>query len=339
VNVVALQNSFHPVKDYLEGCTWDGVKRVETLLVDYMGAEDTEYTRTVTRKVLAAAVARIYRPGCKFDYMLTLRGAQGLGKSSFIGLLGGPWFSDTLTTVQGKEALEQIQGVWIMEVGELAGMRKAEVESIKLFLSKRSDRFRPAYGRRLQEYPRQCIFIGSTNETQFLRDTENRRFWVVDTPNEPPRNFWDELTPETVRLIWAEAMELYKAGEPLYLSKEMERVAREVQETYEEENPRVGIVAAYLDRKLPADWSTMDLYARRAWLETDAEGNEERRTVCSLEIWAEALGQSPDKLDRYAGKDVRDIMAKLPQWKHQGNAKITAGPYGRQRYFERKVEE
>ena len=339
VNVVALQNAFHPVKEYLESCEWDGVKRVETLLVDYMGAEDNDYTRTVTRKVMAAAVARIYKPGCKFDNMLTLRGAQGLGKSSFIGLLGGQWFSDTLTTVQGKEALEQIQGVWIMEVGELAGMRKAEVESIKQFLSKRTDRYRPAYGRRLQEFPRQCIFIGSTNETQFLRDTTgNRRFWVVDTPNEPPKDFWEELTPETVRQIWAEAVALFKAGEPLYLSKEMEKVAREVQEAYEEENPQVGIVAAYLERKLPADWPTMDLYARRQWLESSAEGTEERATVCSLEIWAEALGQSPDKMDRYAGKDVRDIMARLPEWKHKGNAKITAGPYGRQRYFERRVE-
>ena len=339
VNVVALQNAFHPVKDYLESCEWDGEKRVETLLIDYMGAEDNEYTRTVTRKVMAAAVARIYRPGCKFDNMLTLRGAQGLGKSSFIGLLGGQWFSDTLTTVQGKEALEQIQGVWIMEVGELAGMRKAEVEAIKLFLSKRSDRYRPAYGRRLQEFPRQCIFIGSTNESQFLRDnTGNRRFWVVDTPHKPLKDFWEELTPETVRQIWAEAVALYKAGEPLYLSKEMEKVAREVQETYEEENPQVGVVAAYLERLLPQDWASMDLYTRRQWLESSAEGTEPRQTVCSLEIWAEALGQSPDKMDRYGSKEVRDILARLPEWQHQGNAKITAGAYGRQRFYRRSVE-
>jgi hypothetical protein len=118
----------------------------------------------------------------------------------------------------------------------------------------------------------------------------------------------------------------------------MERVAREVQELYEEENPQVGIVAQYLERKLPVDWPNMDLYARRQWLESSAEGTEERRTVCSLEVWAEALGQNPDKLDRYAGKDVRDIMARLPEWKHQGNARITTGPYGRQRYFKRRVE-
>ena len=336
VNVVAGENKFHPVREYLESCTWDGVPRVETLLVDYLGAEDTPYTRAVTRKALAAAVARIFRPGCKFDYMLTIRGRQGLGKSAIIAKLGGEWFSDTFSTMQGKEAYEQVLGVWIMEVGELAGMRKAEAETIKLYISKQSDRFRPAYGRRLQEFPRQCIFIGTTNETQFLRDTTgNRRFWVVDTPNVPARDMWKELTPETVRLIWAEAVELYRKGEPLYLPKELEQAAREIQEAYEEENPKAGIVAEYLDRLLPEGWETQDIYTRRQWLETDAKGTTRRTSVCTLEIWAEALGNNPDKLDRYAAKEIRDIMASLPEWRHQGNKRVTVGPYGRQRYYER----
>ena len=339
VNVVAKQNAFHPVREYLDGCVWDGVPRVETLLIDYLGAEDNAYTRAVTRKAMAAAVARIYRPGCKFDYMLTLRGRQGLGKSALIAKLGGQWFSDTFTTMQGKEAYEQVLGVWLVEVGELAGMRKAEAETIKLFISKTSDRFRPAYGRRLQEFPRQCIFIGTTNETQFLRDTTgNRRFWVVDTPNDPERDMWDELTPETVALIWGEAVEMYKAGEKLYLAKDLERVAREVQETYEEENPRAGIVAEYLERLLPEGWDDQDLYTRRQWLETDAVGTVQRTTVCSMELWAEALGQNPDKFDRYAGKELRDIMAKWPEWRSSGNKIRTIKPYGRQRYFERTVD-
>lgn len=337
VNVVAQQASFHPVREYLDSCTWDNVPRVETLLIDYLGAEDNEYTRAVTRKTLAAAVARIYRPGCKFDYMLTLRGRQGLGKSALIAKLGGPWFSDTFTTMQGKDAYEQVQGVWIMEVGELAGMRKAEAETIKLYISKQRDRFRPAYGRRLQEFPRQCIFIGTTNETQFLRDTTgNRRFWVVDTPNEPTKSLWDNLTPETVRLIWAEAVEIYKSGEALYLPRELEQVAREVQESYEEENPKAGIIVDYLDRLLPENWPNMDTYSRRQWLETGGEGTAQRQTVCTLEIWAEALGGNPDKLDRYAAKEIRDIMATLPDWQHRGNARTTARPYGRQRYYERR---
>lgn len=337
VNVVALQNKFHPVREYLDGCAWDGVPRIETLLVDYLGAEDTAYTRAVTRKALVAAVARIFNPGCKFDYMLTLRGRQGIGKSALIAKLGGRWFSDSFTTLQGKDAYEQVLGVWIMEVGELAGMRKAEAETIKLYISKQVDRFRPAYGRRLQEFPRQCIFIGTTNETQFLRDaTGNRRFWVVDTPNEPQHSLWDELTPETVRCIWAEAVELYRAGEALYLPRELEEAAREVQETYEEENPRAGIVQDYLERRLPPDWDIMDLLARRQWLEGTQEGTVQRTTVCTMEIWAEALGGNPDRLDRYAGKEIREIMERMPGWRHNGNKRATIRPYGRQRYYERR---
>ena len=339
VNVVAKQNAFHPVRDYLDACEWDGVPRVETLLIDYLGAEDNEYTRAVTRKALVAAVARIYKPGCKFDYMLTLRGRQGLGKSALIAKLGGKWFSDSFTTLQGKDAYEQVLGVWIMEVGELAGMRKAEAETIKLYISKQVDRFRPAYGRRTQEFPRQCVFIGTTNESQFLRDsTGNRRFWVVDTPNDAPRDMWDDLTPEKVALIWGEAVQMYRKGEQLYLPKELERIAREVQEAYEEENPRVGIVAAYLDRLLPEGWDDLDLYTRRQWLETDAVGTVPRTRVCTLEIWAEALGGNPDKLDRYASKDIRDILAKLPEWRRRGNERAYIKPYGQQRYFERRVD-
>lgn len=341
LNTVAQANKFHPVREYLDSCTWDGVQRIETLLIDYLGAEDNIYTRTVTRKTLVAAVARIYRPGVKFDYMLTLRGQQGLGKSSFIGRLGGEWYSDTFTTMQGKEAYEQIRGSWIIEVGELAGMRLAEVETIKLFISKQRDRYRPAYGRRVQDFPRQCIFIGTTNETAFLRDnTGNRRFWVVDTPNEPQRDFWEELTPETVRSIWAEAIEYYRRGEKLYLPPDVERLAREAQETYKEENPKAGLVAEYLDRLLPTDWKDKDLYDRRQWLESDNEGTEQRQTVSTIEIWAEALSGNPDKLDRYAVKEIGDILSGFPEWVRQsGNSRITVKPYGKQRYYKRRTAE
>ncbi len=337
LNVVAESRKFHPVRDYLDSCTWDGVPRLERLLVDYLGAEDSAYTRAVTRKAFTAAVARIYHPGCKFDYMLTLRGRQGLGKSALVRKLGGDWFSDSFTTMQGKESYEQVQGVWLMEIGELAGMRKAEAETIKLFISKTSDRFRPAYGRRIQEFPRQCIFIGTTNETQFLRDTTgNRRFWVVDTPNAPVRDMWEELTPEVVRLIWGEAVDSYKKGEPLFLPPELESAAREIQELYEEEDPRAGIVTQYLERKLPANWETMDLYSRRQWLEGSDPGTVERTTVCAYEIWAEALGQNPDRMESYEGKRIRSIMEQQPGWRHQGGLKITTGLYGRQRYYKKE---
>lgn len=337
-NVVASENSFHPVRQYLDSCVWDGVPRVDSLLISYLGAEDNAYVRAVTRKTLTAAVARIYRPGVKFDTMLTIQGRQGAGKSTLVAKLGKDWFSDTFSTMQGKEAYEQVMGVWIMEIGELAGMRKAEAETIKLYISKQSDRFRPAYGRRTQEFPRQCIFVGTTNETEFLRDTTgNRRFWIVDTPNDPELSVWKDLTPEIVDLVWAEAVAYYKQGEKLYLPPDLEAVAREVQTDYEEDNPRVGVVAEYLDRLLPEGWDKLDLYTRRQWLETDAKGVHRRDYVCNLEIWTEALGLSPDRYDRYAAKDVRDIMAKIPNWR-RANGRYYFPPYGQQRYFKR-VEE
>jgi hypothetical protein len=162
---------------------------------------------------------------------------------------------------------------------------------------------------------------------------------VVDTPNEAAKDMWEELTPETVKQVWAEAVELYKAGEDLYLPRKLEAVAREVQEAYEEENPRAGIIVDYLDRRLPAGWESMDLYARRSFLEGEAEGVTERQTVCIMEIWAEALNGNPDKLDRYAIKEIRDIMAGLPDWGRQKNKLTTIRPYGRQRYYERRTEE
>ena len=142
VNIVADAHSFHPVREYLSRCKWDGTPRVDTFLVDYMGAEDNAYTRAVTRKTLVAAVARVVRPGCKFDYMLTLKGAQGIGKSSIFRKLAGKWYSDTVNCFSGKESYEQARGIWIGEVGELAGMRKSEVDDIKNYLTKQEDRYR-----------------------------------------------------------------------------------------------------------------------------------------------------------------------------------------------------
>jgi predicted P-loop ATPase len=242
--------------------------------------------------------------------------------------------------MQGKDAYEQVQGVWIMEVGELAGMRKAEAETIKLYISKQVDRFRPAYGRRLQEFPRQCIFIGTTNEAQFLRDsTGNRRFWVVDTPNAPAKDMWEDLTPEAVKQIWAEAVELYREGEELYLPRELEGVARQVQEAYEEENPREGIVADYLDRLLPADWDDRDIYSRRQWLEGTEVGTVQRQAVCAMEVYVEALGGNPERMDRYAIKEVNDILAKMTDWQRQGTKQKTFKPYGRQKFYARRPTE
>src|SRR5690606_10347232 len=175
------KHRYDEVKEYLLSLQWDGKKRLDTLFVDYLGAEDTPYVRAVARKSLVAAVARVMRPGCKYDYMPILAGPQGIGKSTLLKTLGKKWFSDSLQTFEGKEASELVQGVWIIEVGELAGMSKSEVNAVKQFLSKTEDIYRMPYGRRTQAFPRRCVFFGTTNNDEFLRDpTGNRRFWPVD---------------------------------------------------------------------------------------------------------------------------------------------------------------
>lgn len=340
VNVSAQKHAFHPVREYLESCDWDGVPRVEELLIRYLGAEDNEYTRAVTRKHLVASVARIMRPGVKYDQVLAIRGKQGLGKSTLISRLGGPWYSDTFATVTGKEAYEQVQGVWVVEIGELAGMKKSEVETTKLFISKTEDRFRPAYGRRIESFPRQCTFWATTNELQFLRDTTgNRRWWVVDTPNNPTGDIWQELTPETVKLIWGEALEMWKKGEPLWLNRRLEDEARKVQAAYAEENAQAGIVEEYLDRLLPDDWETMDTWQRREWLKSGADGTRKRTTVCNLEIWSEALDGDPTRIERYNVKELQGIMESIGGWEYRTGKKKRIKPYGLQRYYERSAEE
>lgn len=339
VNVAAQKHVFHPVRDYLEGCVWDGVQRVDELLIRYLGAADTEYTRAVTRKHLVASVARIMRPGVKYDQVLTIRGRQGMGKSTLISRLGGAWYTDSFTTVVGKEAYEQVQGVWAVEIGELAGMKKSEVETTKLFISKVEDRFRPAYGRRIESFPRQCVFWATTNEESFLRDTTgNRRWWVVDTPNAPAGNVFEELTPETVRLIWGEAVELWRKGEPLWLEPRLDAEARRVQAAYAEENAQAGIVADYLDRLLPEDWDSKDTWERREWLASGQEGTVRRERVCHLEIWAEALGMDPAKLGRAELKELQGIMGAIPGWVYRPSSRLRLPIYGQQRIYERRNE-
>ncbi len=207
VVAVAAERAYHPVREYLEGLPeWDGIPRVDTLLIDYFGAADNSYTRAVSRKSMVAAIARIYQPGVKFDSVPILNGPQGIGKSTFYAKLAGEWFSDslTLTDMKDKSGPEKLQGYWILELGELAGMRKADIETVKSFISRVDDKYRASYGVNVESHPRQCIIVGTTNaETGFLRDiTGNRRFWPVRVPGNSKKKPW-QLTPEDERQIWA----------------------------------------------------------------------------------------------------------------------------------------
>ena len=332
------KNTYHPVRDYLNSLQWDGVKRLDTLLVEYFGAEDNVYSREAIRKMLVAAVARVFRPGCKFDLVLTLVGDQGSNKSTFIKKLGKEWFSDTFMTVQGKEALEQIQGAWLIEMAELSGLRKAEVEAIKHFISKQEDSFRPAYARTSETFMRQCVFFGTTNKKDFLTDPSgNRRFIPIDVNRyNVSKSVWDDLDQE-VDLIWSEAVELFKQGEPLYLSAEAEAIARVEQLKHSEVDDRKGLIEQFLDRPILANWDSLDVDSRRLhYSQHEVDGTIQRDFVCMAEIWCECLGKNKEDMSRYNTREINDILKGLQDWEYHTSTKNFA-IYGKQKYYSRKL--
>lgn len=331
------KQSFHPVKDYLNSLVWDGESRIDNLLIDYFGTDDNLYTREAIRKMLCGAVARILKPGTKYDLVLTLVGAQGSYKSTFIKKLGKDWTTDSFSTVQGKEAYEQIQGAWLVEIAELAGLRKAEVESVKHFISKQDDTFRPAYARTSETYQRQCVFFGTTNNKDFLRDPSgNRRFMPIDVIPERATKKVTEDLEEEVDQIWAEAVELYKAGEPLYLSAEAEAIARHEQSIHCEQDERTGLIGDYLDKGVTKEWDKMDVYDRRSFIaDHNKKGDIQRTHVCIAEIWCECLGKEKEDMNRYNTREINDIVRGMQGWQQSNSTKNFKG-YGKQKYYTRK---
>jgi predicted P-loop ATPase len=308
-----------------------------------LGAEDSTYTRAVTRKMLSGAVARVFNPGVKFDSVLVLVGPQGHGKSEIIKRLGRSWFSDTLTTIQGKEAYEQIQGFWLIEIPELQALKKADVETIKMFTSKSEDSYRAAYDRFTCTRKRQCVFFGTTNRFEFLKDqTGNRRFWPVDIyPEKATKKIFADLTDYEVGQIWAETMQIYSKGEKLYLdTDELETLARSEQDRHLDVDPMTGDVVAYLNMKLPEKWDKWGIYERRNYLNSDfgvrEEGVKTRDKVCIAEIWCEVYGYDKADLTRQKSRDISDIIMKTGEWERAKKTIKFGNNYGAQKGFLRK---
>ena len=335
--------SYHPIREFFETLPdWDGVERADTLLIDYLGAEDTPYVRAVTRKELCAAYCRVYHPGIKFDSMIVLNGDQGIGKSTLIAKLGGEWYSDSLnlSDMNDKTAAEKLQGYWIMEIGELAGMRKADLDKVKAFISRQDDKYRASFGRRVTPHPRQCVFFGTTNsQNGYLRDiTGNRRYWNVKVPGNGKYKPWD-MDEDTVKQVWAEVMVYAKAGEKLYLPPELEDYAKEEQRAAMERDDREGLVQEYLDMLLPGNWDSMDVYKRRDYVR-DADdpmrqdGSIRRMEVSNMEIWCECFGKAKEDMKPSDSYAISAIMERIAGWSKTGKAKILP-IYGRQRIYKR----
>lgn len=347
--VVSAERLYHPIKEYFETLEWDGTERLDTLLIDYLGAEDTQYVRSVTRKTLTAAVARVYEPGIKFDSILVLNGPQGIGKSTLFALLGKQWYSDSLSIsdMKDKTAAEKLQGYWILELGELAGIKKVDVETVKSFVTRTDDKFRQSYGVAVESHPRSCIIVGSTNsEGGFLRDiTGNRRFWPVHVTGGGKHHPW-EL--QDVDQIWAEAIERYRAGEELYLKGRVAADAYAMQQDAMESDDREGVISDYLETLLPANWDGMDLFQRRSFLggsEFDGvptAGTVRREKVCIMEIWCECFGKERQNLKRSDSYEVESILLKVGGWepiKGLKSGKTRFPLYGPQKTFVRCKEQ
>ena len=347
LTAVLTRHSYHPIRDYLNGLTWDGVPRLDRIIIDYMGAEDSELNRAMSRKHFVAAVARVFNPGRKYDYCLIMSGAEGIGKSTLLRVMGGKWFNDSITTLEGKEGMEQLRRAWVVELGELSSIKRSDVEQVKAHLSKQVDIYRAAYARRVLEHPRQCVFCGTTNEALFLKgDTGNRRFWVIPVVAELRKyKDWSEAIRRDRDQLWAEAVHYYKQGEPLYLSEELEAQAKQRQQDFNDDNddPIVAMLDKYLNTLLPVNWDTMDIQARRSYLRDpdplQAEGTVKRDKVCAAEFICEQLGKDmADKDYKYLCRRVSKMIGDRPEWERVSSTKHAAKLYGTQRGF-RRVEQ
>ena len=294
---VAKDHSFHPIKDYLESLAWDGVERIANFAAGYLGADDTAYHWAVSRCLFIAAVARIMRPGCKADYVPILEGAQDKGKSTAIELLFRPWFSDDLAELGTKDAAMQVRVAWGIEIAELASMTRAEIERVKAFITRKVDRFRPSYGRRVIEVPRQSVFIGSTNSDAYLKDeTGGRRFW--------PIRCGGNIDLKAIELdrdqLWAEAVALFNADTPWWIAEaEMiglvrdEQAARYVDDPWQE--PIAKFVRSQTDVSIGEVLSNL-LIERGRW----TQGDQNRVARCLKVLgWERVRGPRPLREWRY----------------------------------------
>jgi putative DNA primase/helicase len=230
VVVVSRQRLVHPVREYLRGLCWDGASRLDRFAPEVLGSEDTELNRTMCRKFLISAVARVMKPGCKADAMLVLVGEQGTFKSTACeAIVPDPgWYADTEFVVGEKDGYLALQGKWVYEIGEMKSIKDRGNSAIKAFLSRKVDRFRTPYGKLCADHPRQCVFIGTTNHREVLSDpTGGRRYWILEVGTID----WEALTRHRDQL-WAEAVHHYEAGEPWWLPPDLESARRGTEERF-----------------------------------------------------------------------------------------------------------
>lgn len=344
LGVVARKNAFHPIRDYLENLEWDGVKRVDTFFIDYLGVEDCKLYRACTKAALAAGVARILTPGIEHDHVIVLVGAQGVGKSKLLAKLAKNriWFNDSIDIEGNKTAYEGVRGKWIVEMAELVGFKKADTEKLKRFFTSTSDYYRAAYAKYSIDQERQCVFFGTTNDLTFLRDpTGDRRFWPMEVSKERiTKNQWKDLTGHEIDQIWAEAKYLLENGQELFLSKDLEKEMDARRGRYAEDDDWEGIIEKYLNTPLPDNWKDLGDNQRKDYFLSDTDatraiGTYIRERVCVAEILNECphlcIRGTVSKVER---NRIGAIMRKFQNWRYYPTM-VAFGPYGRQKHWKR----
>lgn len=312
---VSMRNKFHPVRELLDSLTWDGKEHIRSLLPEYLGAEDSDYTYQVMRLWMLGAVSRVYKPGSKFDYTIILQGSQGIGKSTFLKLmaLDDSWFNDSLDSLDSDKAVQSLTGSWIIELAELKSLARTAggVESVKRFLTATQDKYRIPYERRADTFYRQCVFAGTTNKDDFLQDeTGNRRFLIIHTGvTKTSKSLFTPEVMDDIKQAWAEAVHIWKNEDPqLILPENCMQQAKELQEANMADDGKRGIILDYLEGKTQ---------------------------VCAREIWFEALEESISPKS-YQTSEINSIIAKVPGWQRMKTPRKFP-KYGSQRGFQKML--
>jgi predicted P-loop ATPase len=359
LQIVSMENTYHPIRSYLAGLRWDGVKRLSTMFIRWLGAEDTELDREITRLWMIAGVDRVMRPGCQFDEMLITCGPQGLGKSRMLRMLARGFFTNSITAMNmEKSTAEKLQGMWIVELGELDGMKKSEQTQIKNFITSTDDRYRGAYARAAVTHPRQCILAGTSNEASFLRDsTGERRYWIMPVKGTGDRGEMKGFKDE-VDQLWAEAVVLWKhrmmeyraPGQRLedvelclYLKDprlDAQMTRRQMNYKMPEEDREE--VEGYLDTLRPVNWYEMSAQDRRDFACGDWIGDS---SACTLqinkisvkELRCEMFRERQEDTGRRSSRSLRlvDILDSTPGWRKGGKGRDAAYGSGVHQYWVR----
>lgn len=311
VNQLARElNTYHPIKKMIESKQWDRRERVESLFIDYLGADNNEYIQMVTRKWLVGAVARIYNEGVKFELVPILQGKQGKGKSTIASKLGGKYFVDSLKTLgKTKDDYQLLIGSWIIELGELASLNSTETENTKNFISATSDKLRMPYDRITSDLKRTCVFIGTTNADEYLNDlTGGRRFFPIPLDNEPTKNVF-ELNTETIQQIWAEAFYYFNQGEEIFSNPELEKMAKEYREAVSEEDLIFSDIDNFLEMPVPNNWDSLTLWNKRNYYYNYTQDNK--------------VADETEPLTKTTSKEIARVCFKLESDTRRSKSTLT----------------